>query len=259
MQHIISSCTRAPSSSCLESGSSIRSFRDCGLRMPPAPTLNVVVAAFRTRPQPPALSWIASRGGACDAPSLCPAHTPVESGRAKGKIVLEGFTASRRDPCLRRGWRGSPCSRRHGLCGARSSPRRSRDVPGPREPRSRWASSGPSAGPARARSLPITQQAMIIFSVRLQKQTEIEQRFSRHVVNAEIGRHDQTPGASIAVEEGMDRLEQHVEQPSLNEMRQAGGVFVHEPLELAQAGFEVRQGRRNEERVAGPRSADPVP
>ena len=69
------------------------------------------------------------------------------------------------------------------------------------------------------------QKAVIVGTMRLEIEAEIEERLMQDILNAEIERHQQTANAAIAVQEGMDGLELHVEEASLDQ-RQAGATLL---------------------------------
>src|SRR5829696_8281141 len=79
----------------------------------------------------------------------------------------------------------------------------------------------------------------------LEVEAQVEERFAQGTVYAEVEGHEQATDAAVAVQEGVDGLELDVKEAGLDEGRETGLPFVHEPLERIEAGVQLGGGRRH--------------
>ena len=85
----------------------------------------------------------------------------------------------------------------------------------------------------------LLQQPVVFRPVRLQEEAEVQQRLPKDALYTEILRDQKSADATVAVEEGVDRLELHVQQAGLDECRQSRGVVVQETLERTETLGEL--------------------
>ena len=69
--------------------------------------------------------------------------------------------------------------------------------------------------------------------------TQIMERLSEQSTPMQEKRDEQTSEPAIAVEERMDRLELHMGQGSLDQQRQARGVFVEKRFQIGHARLDL--------------------
>src|SRR5271157_1184605 len=94
------------------------------------------------------------------------------------------------------------------------------------------------------------EQRVVGGAVLLEVEAQIQERLSENTGVTEQKCDQETPYATIAVEEGMDRLELHVREACADEDRQARGVVMKEPLERRHRVLHEMGRRRHEVRVA---------
>jgi hypothetical protein len=94
--------------------------------------------------------------------------------------------------------------------------------------------------------------------VLLEVETQIEDWFPQRTGGAQQKCDEQPAQAAIAIEERMNRLELHVDQPGLDKQREARAFVVQKQFERAHAIEDHLGRRRHEGRIPGASAADPI-
>ncbi len=102
------------------------------------------------------------------------------------------------------------------------------------------------------------EQLIVVSPVRLEVETEIQQRLSHRSFVDQYQRNQEPAGAPIAIQERMDRLELNVREGCLHEGRCPLGLIVQELLQGGDAGEHFLRRRRDEHGVSRSGSSDPV-
>ena len=98
----------------------------------------------------------------------------------------------------------------------------------------------------------IVEQLIVILTVGLEVEAEVEHRLPQHLLLAQEQSDQQTPQTAVAVQERVDRLELHMCQRRLEQHRSRLWLVMQEEFQLAHALQQFFCRRRNEGRVARP-------
>ena len=104
----------------------------------------------------------------------------------------------------------------------------------------------------------LLQERVIVVAPGFHEQAEIENWLPQHPGLTQDQRDEQSAQAPIAVEKGTDRLGLDVGQARSDEWGWRRILGVQEALQRIKAFVQPVRRRRQEQRVAGPGSADPV-
>jgi hypothetical protein len=81
----------------------------------------------------------------------------------------------------------------------------------------------------------VVKQVVVLGSMLLEKETEIQERFTKYAGVAQQQRDEKPSDTSVAIEERMDRLKLHVRQPRTHKYRKTVVLGVHEAFERGHA------------------------
>jgi hypothetical protein len=104
----------------------------------------------------------------------------------------------------------------------------------------------------------LVEQGVVLCAVRFEVEAQIQHRLRQHPLGTKQQGDEEAAQTAVAVEERVDSLELHVGQRRLHQRRRARRLIVQEPLQVPHAEEHLTRRRGHEDRIPGPRAADPV-